>query len=348
MSTSTERPTTDPTPPAAGAPVGTMRAIVQPAYGPPETLRPAEIDLPSIAADEVLVEVAAAGLDRGVWHLATGRPYLVRLGFGLRRPASPVPGFDVAGRVAAVGADVHRLRVGDEVFGIARGSFAQYAAAKASKLALRPAGLGVEEAAVATVSGITALQALTDVGRVQSGQSVLVIGASGGVGSYAVQLAAALGATVTGVASGRKGALVRSLGADHVLDHAADDYLDGSTRYDLILDTGGLNPLRRLRRALTRTGTLVIVGGEGGDRWTGGIGRQIRARLLSLFVPQRLTFFLSAERQDLIERLAVHLQKGDVSPSIGRRYLLDEAPTALADLVAGLAGGKSVIVVKES
>ncbi len=348
MSTSTQRPTTDPSTPAGGGRTATMRAIVQHAYGPPETLRSAEIDLPSIAADEVLVEVAAAGLDRGVWHLVTGRPYLVRLGFGLRRPASLVPGFDVAGRVAAVGADVRRFRVGDEVFGIARGSFAQFAAAKASKLALRPAGLGVEEAAVATVSGITALQALSDVGRVRSGQSVLVIGASGGVGSYAVQLAAAFGATVTGVASGGKGDLVRSLGAHQVLDYAADDYLDGSTRYDLILDIGGLNPLRRLRRAQTRTGTLVIVGGEGGDRWTGGIGRQIRARLLSPFVPQRLTFFLSAERRDLIERLAVHLANGEVSPAVGRRYRLDEAPTALADLVAGLASGKSVLLVKEA
>ncbi len=348
MSTSTHRPPTDPTPRTQDAPAGTMRAIVQHAYGSPETLRSAEIDIPSIAADEVLVEVAAAGLDRGVWHLTTGRPYLVRLGFGLTRPASPVPGLDVAGRVAAVGAEVRRFRVGDEVFGVARGSFAQYAVAKARSLVLRPAGLGVEEAAVATTSGVTALQALTDVGRLRAGQSVLVIGASGGVGSHAVQLAVALGATVTGVASGAKAALVRSLGAERVLDYAGADYLDGSTRYDLILDIGGLNPLRRLRKALTRTGTLVIVGGEGGDRWTGGIGRQIRARMLSAFVPQRLTFFLSVVRPDRLERLAAHLERGDVVPAVGRRYPLDQAPTALADLVAGLARGKSVILVKEA
>ena len=341
MGTPTEQPTPNP-----GTNIGTMRAVVQHAYGI-EALRPAETERPAIAADEVLVKVAAAGLDRGVWHLVTGRPYLVRLGFGLRRPASPVPGFDVAGRVAAVGSDVDRFRVGDDVFGIARGSFAQYAAAKADKLALRPAGLGVEKAAVATISGITALQALTDVGRVQAGQSVLVIGASGGVGSYAVQLASALGATVTGVSSGSKGALVRSLGADHVLDYAAGAYLDGSTRYDLIIDAGGLNPLRHLRRALTRSGTLVIVGGEGGGRWTGGIGRQIRARLLSPLVSQRLTFFLSAERRDIIERLAVYLASGAVSPAVGRRYQLNEAPAAIADLAAGRARGKSVIVVKE-
>ncbi|MGB3186621.1 MAG: NAD(P)-dependent alcohol dehydrogenase [Ornithinimicrobium sp.] len=212
----------------------------------------------------------------------------------------------------------------------------------------RPAGLGVQEAAVATVSGITALQALTDVGLLRVGQSVLIIGASGGVGSSAVQLAAALGATVTGVASASKAALVRSLGAEHVLDYEAEDYLDGSTRYDLILDIGGLSPLRHLRKALTKSGTLVIIGGEGGDRWTGGIGRQIRARLLSPFVPQRLTFFLSAERQDIIERLAAHLERGEVSPAIGRSYPLEEAPTALGDLVAGHARGKSVIVVKEA
>ncbi|MGB3686413.1 MAG: NAD(P)-dependent alcohol dehydrogenase [Ornithinimicrobium sp.] len=351
MSTNAEQLMTGPTSRVTGptgAPHGTMRAIVQHAYGPPETLQSAVIDVPSIGADEVLIEVAAAGVDRGIWHLVTGKPYLIRLAFGLRAPSYPVPGFDVAGRVVAIGADVNRFQVGDEVFGIARGSFAQYAAAKERKLALRPDGLGDQEAAVATISGITALQALTNVGRLRVGQSVLVIGASGGVGSCAVQLAVALGASVTGVASGSKGALVRSLGADHVLDYATQDYLDGSTRYDLILDIGGLNPLRRLRKALTPTGTLVIVGGEAGDRLTGGIGRQIRARLLSLFVAQRLTFFVSAERQDLIGRLADHLDRGDVTPSIRHRYPLEEAATALADLVSGHACGKSVVVVKEA
>ncbi len=353
MRTSTDRPKTGQTSSDTGtgtnaAPPGTMRAIVQHAYGPPETLRTEIVDIPSIAADELLIEVVAAGVDRGVWHLVTGKPYLVRLAFGLRAPSNPIPGFDVAGRVVAVGADVNRFQVGDQVFGIARGSFAQYTVAKERKLALRPAGVGAQEAAVATISGITALQALTDVGHLRAGQRVLIIGASGGVGSSAVQLAAALGATVTGVASGRKGALVRSLGAEHVLDYESAGYLDGSTHYDLILDIGGLNPLRRLREALTPKGTLVIVGGEGGDRWTGGIGRQIRARLLSPFVAQRLTFFLSAERQDLIERLAAHLDRGEVSPPIGQRYPLEEAPAALADLVSGHACGKSVIVVKEA
>lgn len=328
---------------------GHMRAVVQHAYGSAETLHLDELDRPTVADDEVLVEVHAAGLDRGVWHLMTGLPYLVRLsGYGLTKPKTLVPGFDVAGRVAAVGKAVDRFAVGDEVFGIARGAFAEYAVAKAEKLALKPANATFEQAAVAAISGITALQALTDVGRVRAGQSVLVIGASGGVGSYAVQIAKALGASVTGVASARKADLVRSLGADRIIDYATTDYLDGAARYDLIVDTGGLSPVRKLRRALTPKGTLVIVGGEGGGRWTGGIGRQLRALLLSPFVSQRLTTFISAERRSAIERLARHIAEGDVVPAVGRRYALDEAPAAVGDLAAGKAEGKSVIVVREA
>ena len=326
----------------------TMRAVVQDMYGTADVLRVATREVPAIADDEVLIEVVAAGVDRGIWHLMTGRPYLLRLGFGLTAPRQPVLGLDVAGRVVAVGAGVTRLRVGDEVLGIARGSFAQYAAASEAKLVVKPAALTFEEAAVAAISGITALQAVADVGGLRPGQSVLVIGASGGVGSYAVQLAVALGATVTGVASAAKAELVRGLGAAHVLDRAGADYLDGSRRYDLVVDIGGRNPLRRLRRALTPTGTLVIVGGEGGDRWTGGIGRQLRARLLSPFVSQRLTFFLSAERTDVIERLVGYLATGAVRAAVGRRYSLDEVPAALVDLEAGRANGKSVIVVREA
>ena len=327
---------------------GTMRAITQHAYGSAGTLNLVDIEQPEIAADDVLVEVHAAGVDRGVWHLMTGLPYLVRLsGFGLTKPKTPVPGLDVAGRVTAVGSKVTRFAVGDEVFGIAKGAYAEYAAAKESKLAHQPAGLTFEQTAVAAISGSTALQALTDVGRIEAGQRVLVIGASGGVGSYAVQIAKALGATVTGVASGAKADLVHSLGADDVVDYAAIDYLDGSTRYDLIIDTGGLNPVRRLRRALTRTGTLVIVGGEGGGRWTGGIGRQLRATVWSLFVSQRMRTFISREHHSNMERLADHLESGAVVPAIGRRYRLDQVPAAIADLAAGRASGKSVIIVKD-
>lgn len=325
-----------------------MRAVVQDRYGSAEALTTASVDIPAIAADEVLIEVVAAGVDRGVWHLVTGRPYLVRLaGYGVSKPKNPVPGLDVAGRVVAVGDEVRRFEVGDEVFGIARGSYAEYAAAREDKLAHKPAGLGFEEAAAAAISGITALQALTDVGQVVPGQKVLVIGASGGVGSFAVQIAKAHGAVVTGVASAAKADLVRSLGADDVIDYAAGDYLSGDHRYDLIIDIGGLNPVRRLRRALEADGTLVIVGGEGGGSVAGGIGRQLRAKLLSPFVSQRLTFFLSTEHYSHMERLAGHLETGAVTPAVDRSYRLDDVANALSDLEAGKARGKSVIVVKE-
>jgi NADPH:quinone reductase-like Zn-dependent oxidoreductase len=325
-----------------------MLAVVQDRYGSAEILTTDEVDPPFIAADEVLIEVVAAGVDRGVWHLVTGRPYLVRLaGYGVVRPKNPIPGLDVAGRVVAVGEKVRRFEVGDEVFGIAIGSFAEYAAAKEDKLAHKPAGLSFEEAAVAAISGITALQALTDVGEVMPGQRVLVIGASGAVGSFAVQIAKALGAVVTGVASAAKADLVRSLGADDVIDYRAGDYLSGDTHYDLIIDIGGLNPVLRMRRALKPEGTLVIVGGEGGGPVAGGIGRQLRAKLLSPFVSQSLTFFLSTEHYSHMERLAGYLGTGEVTPAVSRTYGLDDVAAALSDLEAGRARGKTVIVVRE-
>jgi len=325
-----------------------MRAVFQDRYGSAEILTTGEVDPPFIAADEVLIEVVAAGVDRGVWHLVTGRPYLVRLaGYGVAKPKNPIPGLDVAGRVVAVGDEVRRFEVGDEIFGIAIGSFAEYAAAKEDKLAHKPAGLSFEEAAVAAISGITALQALTDVGEVMPGQRVLVIGASGGVGSFAVQIAKALGAVVTGVASAAKADLVRSLGADDVIDYRAGDYLSGDTRYDLIIDMGGLNPVLRMRRALKPEGTLVIVGGEGGGPVAGGIGRQLRAKLLSPFVSQSLTFFLSTEHYSHMERLAGYLGTGEVTPAVSRTYGLDDVAAALSDLEAGRARGKTVIVVRE-
>jgi NADPH:quinone reductase-like Zn-dependent oxidoreductase len=325
----------------------TMRAIAQHAYGSTETLELTEVARPAIEADQVLVEVHAAGVDRGVWHLMTGLPYVVRLmGYGLTRPKVETPGADVAGRVVEVGPGVERFNVGDEVFGIASGAYAEFALADADKLAHKPASISFEQAAVASISGITALQALTEVTQVQSGQDVLVIGASGGVGSYAVQIAKALGARVTGVASEAKAELVRSLGADAAIDYRAGDYLDGSQQYDVIIDIGGRNPLRRLRKALTRTGTLVIVGGEGGDRLTGGVWRQVVAPLMSVFVPQRLTTFVSTEHFRYIEALAGYIERGAVTPAVGRTYRLDEVATAIEDLVSGHAQGKSAIVVR--
>ncbi|MCA9830079.1 MAG: NAD(P)-dependent alcohol dehydrogenase [Dehalococcoidia bacterium] len=325
-----------------------MRAIVQRAYGSAGTLSLQTVACPAISDTEVLVEVHAAGVDRGTWHLMTGMPYLVRLaGFGLTKPNRLNPGFDVAGRVAAVGSAVTRFAVGDEVFGIARASYAEYAAASQDKLVLKPRQATFEQAAVSTVSGITALQALMDVGKLRPGQSVLVIGASGGVGTFAVQIAKVLGAHVTGVASTAKLDMVRALGAEHVIDYTRDDFATGDSRYDLIIDTGGRNSLGRLRRVLSERGTLVIVGGEGGDRLTGGIGLQLRAKLLSPFVKQRLTTFISKEQRSSIEKLAELIASGEVVPAIGQRFPLEDTAQAIRRLEAGQASGKSVIVVRD-
>ncbi|GAB2779281.1 NAD(P)-dependent alcohol dehydrogenase [Nocardioides salsibiostraticola] len=345
----TNQPTNQPTSQTAAPP---MRAIVQDRFGPADVLDYTTIERPGIAEDQVLIEVRAAGVDRGTEHLMTGLPYLVRLaGYGVLRPKQPVPGADVAGVVVEVGDAVDRFAPGDEVFGIASGSFAQYAAADQNKLAHKPTNLSFEQAAVATISGITALQALTEVGKVQPGQRVLILGASGGVGTYAVQLAKALGAHVTGVATTTKVDLVRSLGADRVIDYLRTDFADGSDgsdgehRYDLILDVGGRNSLTRLRRALTPTGTLVIVGGEGGNRITGGVGRQVRAMALSPLVGQRLTAFINTEHYSYIEQLAEHLASGRVVPVIGQRFDLEDLPEAMRRLAAGRVSGKTAITV---
>ncbi len=321
-----------------------MQAIVQDAYGAADVFRLAHIDKPEIAADEVLVRVGAAGLDRGTWHLMTGQPFLMRvMGFGFRRPKNRVPGLDVAGTVVAVGAEVTRFQPGDEVFGISRGSFAEYAAARADKLARKPAGLTFEQAAVIPVSGSTALQGLRDAGRVKAGHKVLVIGASGGVGTYAVQLAKAFGAEVTGVCSTAKVDLVWSIGADHVIDYTQQDFADGDQRYDLILDIGGNSRLSRLRRALTAEGTLVIVGGEEGGKLAGGFGRQLRAPIVSLFVPQRLTMLVSKEHHRYLDELRPLIEAGHVTPLVDKTYPLAEAAAAMHRLEAGQVRGKLAI-----
>lgn len=323
-----------------------MRAIVQDTYGTAAALQLEKIERPSVAPDEVLVDVRAAGLDRGTWHLLTGQPYLMRImGFGLRGPKSRVPGLDVAGVVVSVGAEVTRFAPGDEVFGISRGSFAEYAAAREDKLARKPANLTFEQAAVVPVSGITALQALRDAGRIQQGQRVLVIGASGGVGSYAVQLAKAFGAEVTGVASTPKLDLVRSLGADHVIDYIHEDFADGTTRYDLIVDIGGNPTLSRLRRALAARGTLVIVGGENGGRVTGGFGRSLRAVALSPFLRQQLTMLVSKERASDLVPLIELIEAGRITPSVERSYPLEQVPDALRQLEAGTVRGKLAVAL---
>jgi NADPH:quinone reductase-like Zn-dependent oxidoreductase len=323
-----------------------MQAIVQDSYGSADVLELRNIDKPVPGDDEVLVRVRAAGVDRGVWHLMTGLPYLLRVaGYGLRAPRSRVRGREVAGVVEAVGRAVTRFRPGDEVMGVSEGSFAEYACAREGKLARKPANLSFEQAAAVPVSGSTALQGLRDQGRLQPSQEVLVIGAAGGVGSFAVQLAKAFGAEVTGVCSTGQVDLVRSLGADHVVDYTREDVTDGSRRYDLVLDTAGRRPLSRLRRALTRRGTLVLVGGEGGDRWTGGMGRQLRALAIAPFVGQRLRVFVNKERHQELEQLTELIEAGKVTPVVGRTYPLDEAPEAVRDLMAGHRGGKLVITI---
>jgi NADPH:quinone reductase-like Zn-dependent oxidoreductase len=299
---------------------------------------------PVIGDHEVLVQVRAAGLDRGTEHLMTGKPYAMRLGFGVRRPRNPVSGRDVAGTVAEVGAAVTRFAVGDEVYGVAPGSFAEYAVAREGKLARKPANLSFEQAAVVPISAGTALQALVDVGRLEAGQSLLVIGASGGVGSYAVQLGKAFGAEVTGVSSTAKVDLVTALGADHVLDYTRDDFADGTRHWDLVLDIGGSPSLRRLRLALEPRGTAVFVGAEGAGDLT-GMGRHLRGALLSPFLRQRLAMLMAKERASDLERLTELIEAGSVVPSLDRSFPLDEAPDAMRLLETGRVRGKVAITV---
>jgi NADPH:quinone reductase-like Zn-dependent oxidoreductase len=307
-----------------------MQAIVQDTYGVADVWRAEETGQPAIGDDEVLVRVRAAGLDRGTWHLMAGQPYLMRLlGSGLRAPKNRVPGLDVAGTIVAAGAAVTRFGVSDEVFGISQGSFADYACARADKLTRKPANLTFDQAAAVAVSGLTALQGLRDAGRVRSGQHVLITGASGGVGTFAVQIAKALGAHVTGVCSTAKTGLVSSIGADEVLDYTHDDFADGRRRYDLILDIGGNSPLSRLRHALTP-------------------GRQLRALAMSPFVRQRLTTFVSRHRLADLETLAQLIEADRLTPVIGTTYPLHQAPAAMRDLLAGHARGKLVITVTDT
>jgi NADPH:quinone reductase-like Zn-dependent oxidoreductase len=321
-----------------------MKAIVQDTYGSTDTLALREIDRPVPGPGQVLVRVHAAGVDFGVWHLMTGRPYLVRAGFGLRRPKVPVRGRDLAGRVEAVGAGVTRFAPGDEVMGTAEGTFAEFTCARQDRLVAKPPALTFEQAAALPISGLTALHAVHREGRVQAGQRVLVIGAAGGVGSHAVQLAKAAGAHVTGMCRSSKVDFVRSLGADDVLDYTTDPFPDGGD-YDVILDIGGNRPLRVLRRALAPGGTLVIIGGENGGRLLGGMGRSVGAVLRSPFTRQRLRMLLSLEKQADLETLARLAQEGKVTPAVERTFPLAEAADAIGHLEQGRARGKVVVTI---
>src|SRR5215469_4001652 len=335
-----------PGPVLAAAGQDTMQAIVQRRYGtvPEDLFLLEQIAKPAAGPGEVLVRVRAAGVDRGTWHLMTGLPYLARaVGFGLRAPKFPVPGWAVAGTVETVGAGVTGLEPGDEVFGTCRGSFAEYTATRADRLAPKPASLTFEQAAALPPSATTALQAVRDKAKVQPEQHVLVIGASGGVGSFAVQLAKAFGAEVTGACRTAKMDLVRAIGADHVVDYTREDPTLGQHRYDVVIDIAGNRPVTRLRRILAPRGTLVLAGGDG--LWLGGMGRNIGAQLLSPFVSQRLTALLATESRDDLITLAGLTDSGAITPAIERTYPLSQAAAAVRHLADGRVRGKVVITV---
>jgi len=320
-----------------------MKAIVQDGYGSADVLELRDVQEPAAGPDEVRIDVRAAGAGPDVWHLMTGRPYFARLMPGFRKIWGHPRGRDVAGVVESVGANVTGLAPGDEVMGIAEGSFAELAVGKADLVVRKPARLTFEEAAAAPISGLTALQAIRDVAQVKPGQRVLVIGAGGGVGSLTVQVAKAFGAEVTGVASTSKLELVRSIGADEIIDYTREEL---AGRWDAIVDTAGRRPLRALRRLLTPTGTLGIVGGEGGGRWTSGFFRQIlRAPLLSMFTKQRLRPVISKETGADLRALAELIERGDVTPVVGRTFALVEAADAMRHLEQGHAAGKVVVTV---
>ena len=321
-----------------------MKAIVQDEYGSSDVLRLEDVEAPAAGRGGVLIRVIAASAFIGDWHLITGTPYAIRLVSGLGKPKQRVRGQDVAGKIEAIGQEVTGFRPGDEVFGVGNGTFAEYATARTDKIAPKPANLGFEEAETVPTTGCTALQGIRDVGKVQSGQSVLVVGAAGGVGSFAVQIAKALGAHVTGVCSTSKLDLVRSIGADEVIDYTHEDIVDGTRRYDLIFDTAGNRAVSHLRQAMTPKGTLVLAGGEGTGRWL-GMGRVVRAKTMSLFVGQRMTNFLARPGAADLIALKELIDADKIKPVIGSRYSLGEVPAAIAEIGAGHGRGKVVITV---
>ena len=326
----------------------TMTAIVHHRYGtePEAVLRLATVSRPTIRDDEVLVRVHAAGVDRGTWHLMAGLPYPVRAaGFGLRRPTHLNPGRSLAGTVDAVGPAVAGFAPGDEVYGVGDGAFAEYVSVSPDKLAPKPRHLSSDEAAAVPISALTALQAVRDHGRVEAGETVLITGASGGVGSFAVQIATAFGAEVTGVCSTTGVDMVHGIGADHIVDYTRHNPVDGRDRYDVIVDIAGNRRLSDLRRALTPRGRLVIVGGETDGRWLGGTDRQLRAILLSPFVRHTLGTFVASENADDLRVLRELIDLGEVQPVIDRTYPLGDVAAAIRHLVGGHPRGKLVIEV---
>ncbi|MER6954272.1 NAD(P)-dependent alcohol dehydrogenase [Streptomyces sp. NPDC000618] len=328
-----------------------MKAIVQERFGPPDTLRLADTDRPTAGAGQVLVRVHAAALNPYDWHMLRGDPYVARLmgGVGLTRPKRRVAGIDAAGRVEAVGADVHGLEPGDEVLGFCPGSFAEYALTTADLLVPKPVGLTFEQAAAVPMGAVTALRGIRTVGRTQAGQRVLVNGAAGGVGTFAVQIAAALGAEVTGVCSARNADLVAALGAAHVVDYAQEDFTDGRVRYDVILDNVGNRPLSWLRRALAPSGTLVANGGGSPGHVFGAVGSMLRLVAADAFARQRLRPILPSApagptHEDLLA-VAALIEAGTLTPVVDRTYSLADTAEGVRHVERGHARGKAVITV---
>jgi NADPH:quinone reductase-like Zn-dependent oxidoreductase len=325
-----------------------MKAIAQDTYGDAGVLRLQDIDRPAPGEGDVLVRVKAAGADPGVWHMMTGVPYLMRvIGFGFRRPKVPVRGLALAGVVEAAGPGVTQFRPGDEVFGTCRsGSFAEYATARQDRLAPKPQKLTFEQAAALPVSAVTALQAVRDQAGVKAGQRVLITGAGGGIGTFAVQLAKERGATVTGVCGPAKADLVRSIGADRVIDYTKQEIDRDDAGYDVIIDIAGQRPLALLRRALAPRGTLVLAGGDRYDRPVAtGMSRQSRAALLSPFTSQRLRSLIARENAADLETLAKLAESGAIAPVIDRTYPLEDAAEAIRTIANGHATGKAIVLI---
>jgi NADPH:quinone reductase-like Zn-dependent oxidoreductase len=325
-----------------------MKAIVQDRFGPPGTLRLADIGLPEIGPGDVLVRVHAAALNPYDWHMLRGDPLIARLipgGVGLARPKYRVAGLDAAGRVEAAGSNVGELRPGDEVLGFCPGAFAEYARAEAGKLVPKPASLTFEQAAAIPIAATTALRGIREVGQVRAGHRVLVNGAAGGVGSYAVPIAAALGAEVTGVCGTRNAELVRSLGAAHVIDYTTDDFTAERARYDVILDNVGNRPLSRLRRALTPAGTLVLNAGGAPGRVVGAVGSMLRAAAVNGFVRQRLRILPTREDRAELAAITELIGDGKLKPVLDRTYPLADTAEGLRHVETGHARGKVVITV---
>jgi len=321
-----------------------MKAIVQDKYGSPDVLHLKDIDKPVVDDDEVLVRVHAAGVSIGDWHFLTGTPYILRIAAGLFRPKREVPGLDVAGQVEAVGRDVTQFRPGDEVFGWCKGAFAEYACAGENNFLPKPADLTFEQSAAVGVSAITALNAVRDQGKVQPGHKVLINGASGGVGTFAVQIAKSFGANVTGVCSTRNVDMARSIGADQVIDYTQADFTQNGERYDVMLDLVGSRSPSDCRRMLTPRGTYVLVGVSDAGRWL-GLAPQIKVLSLSPFVRQRMRMFISTHNREDLVVLKELVEAGKVAPVIGRRYTLSDASEALRHQGEGHAQGKIVIAM---